>query len=475
MDNLFSPVGILHRQVEGCRVDGGRIHAPAFGRVGVSLLQFDKLGKIGVVKRVGLAHVAARFELVIPGLAGRCAFLEEQHYGFDARALKGAAGAVEDGIQVATFQQQFPQTDRRVIGVGQEGVLDDHAAASAGLEHLDEMLEEQERGFAGADREVLLHFLALLAAERRLGQHDVVAVLVLNVGEVFGQGVGVDDVRRFYAVQDHVHDRDHISQRLLFLAVESAGLQDVVVAGGEIALGRQVVERLAQEARRTDRAVINALADFGLHHLHDSANQRTRRVILAAVAPGVAHVLDLGFVKVRQFVLFGLRAKAEFVDVVDDFAQVVAAVDLVLDLAEYLADLVFDGVRAIGFLLEAVQVGKQLAVYEVAQIVAGRRLVVIRLAVVVFGRGPAFPAVRQVENERVFPALQLGFHGLVLLQAVQKFQEQQPRGLLGVIQFAGATGLFVQNVVDIFEGLFEHGFFSFEPLSALADNGLYRG
>jgi uncharacterized protein with PhoU and TrkA domain len=47
-------------------------------------------------------------------------------------------------------------------------------------------------------------------------------------------------------------------------------------------------------------------------------------------------------------VLLGLRAEAQFVDVVDDLAQVVAAVDLVLDLAEDLADLVFDGVRPAG-------------------------------------------------------------------------------------------------------------------------------
>jgi len=46
-------------------------------------------------------------------------------------------------------------------------------------------------------------------------------------------------------------------------------------------------------------------------------------------------------------VLLGLRAKAQFVDVVDDFAQVVAAVDLILDLSEDLADLVFDGVRSV--------------------------------------------------------------------------------------------------------------------------------
>ena len=87
----------------------------------------------------------------------------------------------------------------------------------------------------------------------------------------------------------------------------------------------QVIERLAQEARRADRAVVDALADLGLHHLDDGADERARRVILAAVAPGVAHVLDLGFVEVRQLVLLGLRAEAQLVDVVDDLAQVVAA------------------------------------------------------------------------------------------------------------------------------------------------------
>jgi uncharacterized protein with PhoU and TrkA domain len=73
---------------------------------------------------------------------------------------------------------------------------------------------------------------------------------------------------------------------------------------------------------------------------------------------------------VGQFVLFRLRAEAQFVDVVDDFAQVVAALDAVLDLAEDFADLVFDGVRPAGLLLEAVQIGKELAVDEVA---SGRR------------------------------------------------------------------------------------------------------
>ena len=43
-----------------------------------------------------------------------------------------------------------------------------------------------------------------------------------------------------------------------------------------------------------------------LHDLHDGANQRARSVILAAVAPGVAHVAYLGFVEVAELVLLGL-------------------------------------------------------------------------------------------------------------------------------------------------------------------------
>jgi len=100
-------------------------------------------------------------------------------------------------------------------------------------------------------------------------------------------------------------------------------------------------------------------------------------------------------------VLFGLRAEAQFVDVVDDLAQVVAAVDLVLDLAEDFADLVFDGVRAIRFLFEAMQVREELAVDKVAQVVTGQGLVVVEIAFFILGRGPAFPAKGLVEDEGI--------------------------------------------------------------------------
>jgi len=56
------------------------------------------------------------------------------------------------------------------------------------------VLEEEVRGLARLDREVLLDLFAFLATERRIGQDNVVAVLLLNVGEVLRQRVGVQDI-----------------------------------------------------------------------------------------------------------------------------------------------------------------------------------------------------------------------------------------------------------------------------------------
>ena len=159
---------------------------------------------------------------------------------------------------------------------------------------------------------------------------------------------------------------------------------------------------------------------------------------------------------------FLLRAKLQFVDVVDDLAEVVARLNLVLDLAENLADLVFDGIRPARLLLEAVQVGEELSVDEITQVVAGLGFVVVDLAVFVLRGGPAFPAVGLVEDEAVFLAVELGFVGFILFEAVEIFQKKKPGSLFGVVEFARTTGLFPENVVDILEGLFKHGLGNFD-------------
>ena len=108
---------------------------------------------------------------------------------------------------------------------------------------------------------------------------------------------------------------------------------------------------------------------------------------------------------------------------VDDLAQVVAAGDLVFDLAENLADLIFDGVRAGSLLLEGVEIWEELLIDEVAEVVAGQGRVVVELAVLALGRCPGFPAVGFIEEMVVFFARQRGSIGAVLFKAVEVFEE----------------------------------------------------
>ena len=167
--------------------------------------------------------------------------------------------------------------------------------------------------------------------------------------------------------------------------------------------------------------------------------------------------VDLGFVEVGELVLFGLGAEAKLVDLVDDFAEVVAALNLVFDLAEDFADFVFGGIGIAGALLEAVKIGKEFQIHKVAEVVAGEGGVVVDFAVFGFRRGPGFPAEGLFEEVGILLAFELGFGGAVLFEGVEIFQEEDSRGLLGVVEFGGAAGLFAENVVNIFENLFEHG------------------
>lgn len=103
------------------------------------------------------------------------------------------------------------------------------------------------------------------------------------------------------------------------------------------------------------------------------------------------------------------------------------------------------------------RLGKELAVDERDEVVAGEGGVGINLAVLALRRRPRFPAVRFIEGVGVALTVEGGFGGLVVFEGVEVFQEEQPRGLLSVIEFAGAAGVLPEDVVDVFKGLFEHG------------------
>ena len=72
-------------------------------------LQLHELGQVVVIERVVFTQVAAWVELVIPNFARRRAFLEEEHYSLHTGALEGATRAVEHGVEITAFQEQFAQ------------------------------------------------------------------------------------------------------------------------------------------------------------------------------------------------------------------------------------------------------------------------------------------------------------------------------------------------------------------------------
>ena len=64
---------------------------------------------------------------------------------------------------------------------------------------------------------------------------------------------------------------------------------------------------------------------------------------------------------------------------IDDLAQVVSALNAVLNLSEDFTDLVFDGVGTSGLVFETFQMRKEFVVYERDQVIARLRFVVIDL------------------------------------------------------------------------------------------------
>src|ERR1035437_7800319 len=143
------------------------------------LLECHKIDEVVVVQRVRLAEVPARVELVVPDLLCGGSLLEEQDDGLHASAEKRTTWAVEYGMEVAALEEQLPEADRGVIGVGEERILDDDARTASGSQHLDEVLEEQECRLARPDRGVLLDLLAFLSAEGWVREDDIDPVLLL--------------------------------------------------------------------------------------------------------------------------------------------------------------------------------------------------------------------------------------------------------------------------------------------------------
>src|SRR6185437_5158396 len=203
--------------------------------------------EVGIVQRICLAEIATWVQLIEPNLARCRALGEEQHNRLNARTLESAAGAIEDRVQFARFEKELAERDARIIRVREKCVLDDNASASPCAELTNEVLKKEKRRLRCLDGEVLLNLGALTTAERRVREDNVVAVFLLDVVVVQLKRVCVNDVWSLDAVEDHVHQSDHVGEGLLFLAVKGAGLE-LFAVGDVLRLFIEPLEGFAKKA-----------------------------------------------------------------------------------------------------------------------------------------------------------------------------------------------------------------------------------
>ena len=114
-----------------------------------------------------------------------------------------AIGQAHDSVQVEA-REQLP-FDLRSDAVAEEEAVGQHdATASAGtFEHRHHVLEEQQRRLTGAHSfgEVVEDTALLFATEGRIGGDDIHAVGLAYLANVGGEGVALNDVGSFDAVQ----------------------------------------------------------------------------------------------------------------------------------------------------------------------------------------------------------------------------------------------------------------------------------
>ena len=414
-------------------------------------MQGEEVGKVVLVEGIGLAEIAAGIQLVVPNFLRGCALVEEEDDGLHACPLEHTAGEVEDGVEVALLQEQL--TECRGIAVAEEGVLDDDASPATRLEHLDEVLHEHVGSLGGVDVEVLLHLASFAATKGRIGKNHVLAVFLLNLRKVLCQCVATDDVGCCHTVENHVHGGDDVGQRLLLLAEEGVLLQGLVV-GSALHLLVHVGERLAEETSRPTGRVIHRFANLGVNHSDDGADERTGRVVLASVAPGVAHLGNLALVEQGHFVLVFGGLEVQLVDEVDDLAQVVARGDFVAQFGKNLSNLILQGLGTRCRLLKLAQSGEEFAIHKLSQVRPRHGIHRVGRAVSLLGCSPLAPAHIARDDGLVGLAAEQGIHGLLLLQVVEILEKEQPRGLLDVVQFGAASCFVAQDVVDGIERLF---------------------
>ena len=253
-------------------------------------------------------------------------------------------------------------------------------------------------------------------------------------------------------MQNAVHLRRNIRERLDLAAEEGLVLKDVVGLRTVLVALLHVVEGLAEKPSRSTSAVIDLLAELRINDAHHHPDQRPRRIVLASVASGIPHFAQPRLVKHRKLVPVLLSLEAERLDEVDDLADGIAARELAGHLGENGADAILERIRVGVLIAKPLQSRKQLLPDEVQQFVALQHLLIIKLALGIQRIGPLAPPQSPGQRRLVHLAIQSRLKLAFLLARIKITQKQQPARLLHVIKRprTPASGL-LQDIVNRLE------------------------
>ena len=146
------------------------------------------------------------------------------------------------------------------------------------------------------------------------------------------------------------------------------------------------------------------------------------------------------------------------VDFVDDVTQIVTRLNFVFDFREDLADFILQGTGVCGGIFELGQVGEELLVDELHEIVAGHSVNLVRFSGGSFGCSPGRPTMEASNDAVIVLVLEFSLEFQLGFKVIKVFEEEQPGGLLDIVELIATTGLVTQNLIDCVESaLVFHG------------------
>ena len=281
------------------------------------------------------------------------------------------------------------------------------------------------------------------AAKGRIGEDDVHALGGGVVAQRAGQRVAVrNEAGHLNAVQHKIGHAQHV-RHLFFLDTANAVLQANFVFG-VVHLFAQVLNGAHQKAAGAGGRVHHAFAQLGVDHVHHELRHGAGRVELSRVACAL-QVFEDFFVEVVELVALGLAVEIDRVKFVDDLAQQLAALHVVVGVFKHAAHHKATRV-ALGVAAQSLERGEQLVVDEIKQGIAGDAFGV---------RGPVAPAHGLGDGAFVIVARQLH----LFFQGVKHLEEQKPSELRDALRVAIDAAVLAHDVLDGFDDGGEIGHF----------------